>query len=123
MYIKLIIFILFLLSSTVMFLLHCMLNIFRYEKIFCKTDECIASQPNPSSDVILWVLIVNPFSFLCSIFFLSRKLCFLRSPCLLLIAESISLDTSGKPIVGFFLKVSSSYCQSHLMNLIRVIDC
>ena len=41
-------------------------------------------------------------------FFLSRKLCFLRSPCLLLIAESISLDTSGKPTVGFFLKISSS---------------
>ena len=38
----------------------------------------------------------------------SRKLCFLRSPCLLLIAESVSLDTSGKPTVGFFLKISSS---------------
>ena len=36
-------------------------------------------------------------------FFLSRKLCFLRSPCLLLIAKSISLDTSGKPTVGFYL--------------------
>ena len=41
-------------------------------------------------------------------FFLSRKLCFLRSPYLLLIAESVSLDTSGKPTVGFFLKISSS---------------
>ena len=40
-----------------------------------------------------WVFIVNSFS---------RKLCFLWSPCLLLIAESISLDTSGKSIVGFF---------------------
>ena len=57
---------------------------------------------------IFWVLRVTPFSLLCSIFFLSRKLCFLRSPCLLLIAESISLDTSGKPTVGFFLKISSS---------------
>ena len=54
------------------------------------------------------VLIVTPFSLLCSIFFRSRKLCFLRSSCLLLIAESISLDTSGKPNVGFFLKISSS---------------
>ena len=44
-----------------------------------------------------WVFIVNPFSLLWS-----------RSPCLLLIAESISLDTSGKPTVGFFLKISSS---------------
>ena len=42
-------------------------------------------------------------------FFLSRKLCFLWSPCLLLIAESISLDTSGKPTVGFFLKITSPF--------------
>ena len=61
-----------------------------------------------SSDLIFWVLTVNPFSLLCSISFLSRKLCFLRSPCLLLITESISLDTSGKPNAGFFLKISSS---------------
>ena len=54
-----------------------------------------------------WVFIVNPFSLLQSIFF-SVKLCFLRSPCLLLIAVSISLDTSGKPTVRFFLKISAS---------------
>ena len=36
--------------------------------------------------------------------------CFLWSSCLLLIAESISLDTSGKLTVGFFLKISSSSC-------------
>ena len=53
-----------------------------------------------------WVIIVNPFSLLCSIFF-SRKLCFLWSPCLLLIAKSISLDTTGKPTVEFFLKITS----------------
>ena len=41
------------------------------------------------------------------VFFFSRKLCFLWSLCLLLIAESISLDTSGKPTVGFFLKITS----------------
>ena len=40
--------------------------------------------------------------------FYSRKLCFLRSPCLLLIVDSVSLDTSGKPNVVFFLKNSSS---------------
>ena len=34
--------------------------------------------------------------------------CFLQSPFLLLIAESISLDISVKPTVGFFLKISSS---------------
>ena len=55
----------------------------------------------------LWGFIVNPFSLLWSIFFFSRKLCFLWSPCLLLIAESISLDTSGKPTVGFSLKITS----------------
>ena len=42
-YIKLTIFILFLLSSTVMFFLYCKLNILRYEKIFCEIDESIAS--------------------------------------------------------------------------------
>ena len=50
-----------------------------------------------------WVFIVNPFSLLWRIFF-SGKLCFLRSPCLLLITGSISLDTSCKANAGFFLK-------------------
>ena len=105
---KLVLFILFLLSSTVIVFLHCMLNILRHQKIFGEIDEWIASQLDPSSDVILWVLTVNPFSLLCSIFFLSRKMYFLRSPCLLVIAESISLDTSSKPTGRFFLKISSS---------------
>ena len=51
-----------------------------------------------------WVFIVNPLSPLWSFFF-SRKLCLLLSPCLLLIAESISLDTSGKPTVRFSCKL------------------
>ena len=89
---------------TVITFLHCMLNILRYEKIFCEIVEWFASKLDPSSEV----LIVNPFSLLCSIYFLSRKLCFLRSPCVLLIAESVSLGTSGKPTVGYFLKISSS---------------
>ena len=38
--------------SIAMFFLHCMLNILRYEKIFCEIDESIASQHDPSSDVI-----------------------------------------------------------------------
>ena len=103
-FIKLIIFILFLLSSTVIIFLRCMLNILRYEQIFCEIHEWIASQVDPSSDVIFWVLIVNPFSLLCSISFLSRKLCFLRTPCLLLIAESISLDTLVNLLWGFSWK-------------------
>ena len=53
-----------------------------------------------------WVSIVNPFSLLWSIFF-SRKLCFLWFSCLLLIATSVSLDSSGKSTVVFFLKITS----------------
>ena len=51
-FIKLAMFINFLLSSTVMLFLHQTLNILRYEKIFCEIDESIASQQDPSSDVI-----------------------------------------------------------------------
>ena len=40
------------LSSTVMIFLHCMLIILRHEKIFREIDEPIASQHDPSSDVI-----------------------------------------------------------------------
>ena len=68
--------------------------------------DCFLAQSIKWCD--FWVLMVNPFSVLYSIFFLSRKLFFLLSPCSLLIAESMSLDTSGKPTVGFFLKISSS---------------
>ena len=66
---KLVIFILFLSSLIVIIFLHYILNILRYEKIFCETDERIALKLDPSSDVIFWVLIVNSFSLLCSIFF------------------------------------------------------
>ena len=40
-------------------------------------------------------------------YFFSQENYFLCSPCPLLIAESISLDTSGKHTVGFFLKITS----------------
>ena len=91
-FMKLAIFILFLLSSTVMFFLHCMLNILRYEKTFCEIDESVASWHDPSSEVIfLGVHIVNPFFLLCSIFFLKKTVSFgLYSSCLLLIAELIT---------------------------------
>ena len=68
-FIKLAIFILFLLSSTVMFFLHCMLNILRYEKIFFEIDEWIASQRDPSSDVIFLGVHSESISLLCSIIF------------------------------------------------------
>ena len=63
------------------------------------------------------------------VFFFSRKLCFLWSLCLLFIAESISLDTSGKPTVGFLLKITSpswiilSISHDELNRLIQLIDC
>ena len=41
-FIKLAMLVPFLLSSTVMFFLHCMLNILRYGKIFCEIEESIA---------------------------------------------------------------------------------
>ena len=47
-FIKLAIFIILLLSSTVMFFLHWMLNTLRYERIFCESDESNASKHDPS---------------------------------------------------------------------------
>ena len=47
------------------------------------------------------------FPFMQYFFFFPEK-CVSLSPCLLVITESISLDTSGKPTGGFFLKISSS---------------
>ena len=103
-FIKLAIF--FFLLSSIMFFLHCTLNIQRYEKIFCAIDESIASQHDPSRDVIfLCVQSESTFPFM--EYFFSQENCFLWSSCFLLIAESISLDTSGKPNVAFFLKVTS----------------
>ena len=96
----------FLLSSTVMLFLHCVLNILRYEKFFVKLKSRLLHNMIYQVMRYFWVFIVNPFSLLLNIFFL-RKLCFLWSPCLLSIAESISLDTSGKPNVGLFLKINS----------------
>ena len=80
----------FLLSSTVMFFLHCMIFI-AWSIKWCYISGCSE-----------WVHF--PFY---GVFFLSRKLSFFWFSCLLLIAELISLDTSGKPTVGFFLKTTS----------------
>ena len=98
---------LFLLSSTVIFFLRCMLNVLRYEKniLWNWWVDCFIARSIKWCD-ILGAHSESIFPFM-QYFFLSRKLCFLRSPCLLLIAESISLDTSGKPTVGFFLKITS----------------
>ena len=99
--------ILFLLSSTVIFFLHCMLNNLRYEKIFRETDKWIAPWHDSSSDVIFLGYHGESILPFMEFFFFSRKLRFLRSPCLLLITELISLDTSGRPTVEFFFKITS----------------
>ena len=49
-------------------------------------------------------------------FFLSRKLCFLQSSYLLLIAESIILNTAGKATVGGFLE----NCFFRLNNMVNL---
>ena len=56
---------------------------------------------------ILCVHSESIFAFIEYIFFLLKTV-FPWAPCLLLIAESISLDTSSKPTVRIFLKTSSS---------------
>ena len=96
-------FIFFLLSSTVTLFLHCMLNVLRYEKIL---PSRLLHSTIHQVMWYFWVFIVNPFFLLCSIFF-SRKLYFLWSPCLLLIANLFNLDTSCKTTVEFFLKITS----------------
>ena len=96
----------FLLFSTVLFFLHWMLNILRYGKKFVKLMSQLLHSTILQVMWYFWVFIVSPFPCFV-VFFFSRKLCFLWSFCLLLIAESISLDTSGKPTIGFFLKIKS----------------
>ena len=104
-FITLAIFILFLLSSTVMFFLHCMLR--NWWNWFCEIDESIDSYHDPSSDVIFLGVHSEYIFPVRKNFFFSGKLCLLWFPCLLLIAESISIDTSCKPTVGLFLKTTS----------------
>ena len=87
--------------------LHCMVNVLRYEKIFSKNDESIASNHDPSSDMIFPGFHSESISPFMEYFSFWAKQCFLWPPCLLLIAESISLDISGKPTVEFFLKITS----------------
>ena len=76
--------------------------------MFCKIDDwdCFIARLIKWCD-ILGVLSEPIFPFMQYLFF-SPENCLLWSPCLLLIAESISLDTYGKLTVGFFLKTASS---------------
>ena len=69
------------------------------KKYFVKLMSRLLHSTIHQSDVMFFcVFIVNPFSS-----FLKKTV----SPCLLLIAESISLDATGKPTVGFYLKITS----------------
>ena len=63
------------------------------------------STHDPSSDMTFLGVHSESIFPVMGVFFL-KKLCFRWSPCLLLIAKSISLDTSGKPTVGFFLAIT-----------------
>ena len=89
-----------------------MLNILRYEQIFCEIDESIASYHNPLKDMIFLDVLSEP-SFPFMQYFFSQENCVSFGLLyLLLIAELISLDTSGKPTVGFFLKITFSLLNS-----------
>ena len=73
----------------------------------------------------VWVFIVNPFSLLWVPFF-SRKLSFLWSPCLLLTLIQSAEILLVNLLWGFswkLLLLLEQYCQSHLMNLVQLIDC
>ena len=54
--------------------LHCMLIIWRYEKMFCDVDEWIASWQDPSSDVI-FLCIQSESTFLFMQHFFSQENC------------------------------------------------
>ena len=57
-----------------MFFLHYMLNILRYEQIFCVIDESVTSEHDQSSDVIfLGVNIESNFPFMENVFFLKKN--------------------------------------------------
>ena len=88
-----------------MFFLHCMLNILWHGKIFCENDESIARCHDPSNDAIFLGVYSESIFPVLEYFFLWENCVPFWSPCALLIAKSISLDTSSKPTVGFFLKL------------------
>ena len=92
----------FLLFSTAIFLLHCMRNILRYEKMWNWWVDCFIADPSCDA-IFLGVHSESIFPFMK--YFFSQENCFLWSPCLLLIAESINLDTSGFLLWGFSWKL------------------
>ena len=114
-FIKLAIFILFLLPSTVMFFLHCMLNILRYEIIFCEINELIASQHNPSSDLIfLGVHSKSIFPFM--EYFFSQENCVSLG----LLFSSLSLSQSAQIVLVNLLWGLENYF-SLLNNIVNLI--
>ena len=62
----------FLLSSTVMFFLHCVLNVWGMKKYFVKLMSRLLHSTIHQVMWYFWVFIVNPFSLLWSIFFLKK---------------------------------------------------
>ena len=109
-FIKLIIVILFLLSSTVNVFSAWHAKHFEIWKniLWNWWVDCFIARSIKWCD-ILGVYSESIFPFMqFFFFFLPRRLGFLQCPCLLLIAESVSLDTSDKPNLGVFLTISSS---------------
>ena len=62
----------FLLSSTVMFFLHCVLNVWGMKKYFVKLMSRLLHSTIHQVMRYFWVFIVNPFFLLWSIFFLKK---------------------------------------------------
>ena len=110
-----------------MFFLHCRLNILRYEKIFREIDESIVSQHDPSSDVI-FLGVHSKSIFTVTEYFISRKLCFHLFSLSLAYrwVNQLRYIHLVNLLCGFSWKLLpplEQYCQSHLMNLIQLINC
>ena len=118
---------LFVLFSTVMFFLHCMLNILRYEKILCEIDESIVRLVENTIHQVMWyfsVFVVNPFSLLWSTFFSQKNYVSFGLLFSFLSLSQLTLILLVNLLWGFSWKLLlSPDCQSHLMKLIQLIDC
>ena len=125
MFIKFVIFIIFLLSSTVNVFSALHAKLFEIWKSIMSNwwvDYFIARSIKWCG-CILGVHSKSVFLFM-EYFFSFQKTVFPLTHCLLLIAESISMDTSGKPTVWFFLKIdfSSSIILSISLDELNLID-
>ena len=105
-------FIVFLLSSAVMFFLNCMLNILKYDvkKCFLKLMSRLLHSTIHKVMWYFWVFTVNPLSLLWSIFFSQENFVLfgLLISCLLL-SQSASILLVNETCCGVFLKITSPF--------------